>query len=93
MSLGYLPGTGYHDIAKEMDLIDETKHFHNFLHDTKLKWAPDERLWIDKARCVYWWWMNVYLEKECSCLYRELVALVESFREDERLDPDMERRM
>jgi radical SAM superfamily enzyme YgiQ (UPF0313 family) len=50
MSLGYpFPGTEYHDIAKELDLIDETKHFHNFLHDTKLKWAPDERLWIDKA--------------------------------------------
>jgi radical SAM superfamily enzyme YgiQ (UPF0313 family) len=94
MSLGYpFPGTEYHDIAKELDLIDETKHFHNFLHDTKLKWAPDERLWIDKARCVYWWWMNVYLENESSGLYKELVDLVESFNEDEWLDPEMERRM
>ena len=39
MSLGYpFPGTEYHDIAKELDLIDETKHLHNFIHDTKLKW-------------------------------------------------------
>jgi radical SAM superfamily enzyme YgiQ (UPF0313 family) len=94
VSLGYpFPGTEYHDIAKEMDLIDETKHFHNFLHDTKLKWSPEDRLWIDKVRCVYWWWMNCYLGNEASPLYKQLVEMVEAFTEDEWLDPEMERRI
>jgi radical SAM superfamily enzyme YgiQ (UPF0313 family) len=94
VSLGYpFPGTEYHDIAKEMDLIDENKHFHNFLHDTKLKWSPEDRLWIDKVRCVYWWWMNCYLGNEASPLYKQLVEMVEAFTEDEWLDPEMERRI
>jgi radical SAM superfamily enzyme YgiQ (UPF0313 family) len=94
VSLGYpFPGTEYHDIAKKMDLIDETKHFHNFLHDTKLKFSPEDRLWIDKVRCCFWWWMNVDLENEASPLYRELVKMVEAFTLDEWMDPEMERRI
>ena len=94
VSLGYpFPGTEYHDIAKKMDLIDESKHFHNFLHDTKLKFSDADRLWIDKVRCCYWWWMNVCLHNEGSSIYKELVAMVEAFTEEEWMDPEMERRI
>ena len=94
VSLGYpFPGTEYHDLAKELALIDESKHLHNFIHDTKLKFSEDDRLWIDKVRCVFWWWMNVYLENESSSLYAELVKLVESIPADEWLNPETERRM
>ena len=94
VSLGYpFPGTEYHDISKEFDLIDESKHLHNFIHDTKLKWSEEDRLWIDKVRCVYWWWMNIYLANEASPLYAELVKLVEAMPADEWLNPETERRM
>jgi radical SAM superfamily enzyme YgiQ (UPF0313 family) len=94
VSLGYpYPGTEYHEIAQKMDLIDESKHFHNFIHDTKLKWSEEDRLWIDKVRCVYWWWMNVFLENEASPMYAELVKMVEALDEDDWLDPEMERRV
>ncbi len=94
VSLGYpFPGTEYHDISKELDLIDESKHLHNFIHDTKLKFSEDDRLWIDKVRCVFWWWMNVYLENEASPLYAELVKLVEAMPPDEWLNPETERQM
>jgi radical SAM superfamily enzyme YgiQ (UPF0313 family) len=94
VSLGYpFPGTEYHDIAKQLDLIDESKHLHNFIHDTKLKWSPEDRLWIDKVRCLYWWWMNVHLNTDASPLYAELVKLVEAMPADEWLDPETERRM
>jgi radical SAM superfamily enzyme YgiQ (UPF0313 family) len=94
VSLGYpFPGTEYHDLAKDLELIDESKHLHNFIHDTKLKFSEDDRLWIDKIRCVFWWWMNVYLENECSPLYAELVKVVESIPADEWLNPETERRM
>jgi len=94
VSLGYpFPGTEYHDISKKLDLIDEGKHLHNFIHDTKLKWSDEDRLWIDKVRCVYWWWMNVYLENESSPLYAELVKLVEGMSSDEWQDPEAERRL
>jgi len=94
VSLGYpFPGTEYHDIAKELDLIDETRHYHNFLHDTKLKWSDEDRLWIDKVRCVFWWWMNIYLENEASPLYKALVDMIERLDADEWLDPETERKM
>lgn len=94
VSLGYpYPGTEYHDIAKSLDLIDEESHYHNFIHDSKLKWTEDDRLWIDKVRVVYWWWMNVYLDNEASPLYQQLVNMVESIPEDEWMDPETERRM
>jgi radical SAM superfamily enzyme YgiQ (UPF0313 family) len=94
VSLGYpFPGTEYHDIAKGLDLIDETKHLHNFIHDTKLKWTDADRLWIDKVRCLYWWWMNVYMENEASPVYAELVRMVEAMGEEEWLNPETERRM
>ena len=94
VSLGYpFPGTEYHDIAKARDLIDENVHPHNFIHDSKLKWSDEDRLWIDKVRCVFWWWMNVYLENEASPLYTELVTMVEALTPEEWADPEMERRL
>ena len=94
VSLGYpYPGTEYHDIAKKLDLIDESRHYHNFIHDTKLKWADEDRLWIDKVRLVFWWWMNIYLENEASPLYSELVKMVEAMDEDTWMDPETERRI
>jgi radical SAM superfamily enzyme YgiQ (UPF0313 family) len=94
VSLGYpYPGTEYHDIAKSLDLIDESRHYHNFIHDTKLKWSDDDRLWIDKVRCVYWWWMNIYLENEASPLYAEMVRMIENMPQEEWMEPETERRM
>src|SRR5207245_3848560 len=84
VSLGYpYPGTEYHAIAKGMDLIDETRHYHNFIHDTKLKWSDEDRLWIDKVRVVFWWWMNIYLENEAAPLYEQMVNMVESMSAEE----------
>jgi radical SAM superfamily enzyme YgiQ (UPF0313 family) len=94
VSLGYpFPGTEYHAIAKSKDLIDESKHLHNFIHDTKLKFSDDDRLWIDKVRCVFWWWMNIYLENEASPLYSELVKFVEGMSLEEWQNPETERKM
>ena len=80
-------------IAKDMDLIDETRHYHNFIHDTKLKWSDEDRLWIDKVRAVFWWWMNISLDNEASGLYKELVTMLEAMSTDEWLDPETERKM
>jgi radical SAM superfamily enzyme YgiQ (UPF0313 family) len=94
VSLGYpYPGTEYHEIAQKLDLIDEQRHYHNFIHDTKLKWSEEDRLWIDKVRLVFWWWMNVYLDNEASPLYAELVKMVEGMDGDLWMDPENERRM
>ena len=92
ISLGYpFPGTEYHEIAQKMDLIDESKHLHNFIRDTKLKWSAEDRLWIDKVRVVFWWWMNEYLENEASPLYAELVKMIEALTPEEWMDPETER--
>lgn len=94
ISLGYpFPGTEYHDIAKTLDLIDEDKHLHNFIRETKFKWTDEDRLWIDKVRVVYWWWMNVYLHNEASPLYSELVKLVEAITPEQWVAPETEQRL
>jgi radical SAM superfamily enzyme YgiQ (UPF0313 family) len=94
ISLGYpYPGTEYHEIAEQMDMIDETKHFHNYLADTKLKWSDEDRLWIDKVRVAFWWWINKDMSNEAAPLYRELIELVQDFDEDEWLDPETQRRV
>ncbi len=94
VSLGYpYPGTEYHDYAKAHDLIDEEKHFHNFIRETKLKWSDDDRMWIDKVRAVFWWWMNIYLENEGSPFYENLVKMVEALDEDDWCDPETERQL
>jgi radical SAM superfamily enzyme YgiQ (UPF0313 family) len=94
VSLGYpFPGTEYHEITKQLDLIDETRHYHNFLHDSKLKWSDEDRLWIDKVRTCFWWWMNVAMDNEASSIYSQLIAAIERHDEDEWLDPEMERRV
>jgi len=94
VSLGYpFPGTEYHEIARSLDLIDEGRNYHNFITNSKLKWSPEDRLWIDKVRTVYWWWMNVYLENEASPLYGELVRLVEGMSTEEWTAPGTEQRL
>lgn len=94
VSLGYpYPGTEYHDIAKKLDVIDEEKHYHNFITHSKLKWSSGDRLWIDKMRTVYWWWMNVYLENDASPVYAQLVKLVEGMSEEEWAAPETEQMM
>lgn len=94
VSLGYpFPGTEYHEIAKKLDLIDESRHLHNFIRDSKLKWSDEDRFWIDKVRVAFWWWMNVYLGNEASSLYAELVRMLEAMTPDEWMDPETERRI
>lgn len=92
VSLGYpYPGTEYFDFAQERGLIDHDKHFHNFIRETKLRWSDEDRLWIDKVRVCFWWWMNVYLENEASPVYSELVRMVEDISEEQWFDPETER--
>jgi hypothetical protein len=94
ISLGYpYPGTEYHDISKEMGLLDDGKHFHNYLHDTMLLWSDEDRLWIDKLRCCYWWWVNLYLENEGSPIYQQLLNMVDALDADAWLDPETESRI
>src|SRR5262249_61800778 len=81
-----------HNHQKNADQTAEPRHYHNFIHDTKLKWADEDRLWIDKVRLVFWWWMNIYLENEAAPLYSELVKMVEAMDEDIWMDPETERR-
>lgn len=96
VSLGYpYPGTEYHDIAKELDLIDEDyPNFHNFIRESKLKWSDEDRVWIDKVRAVCWWYINMYLDKpEVSPIYREMVEILEAIPEEEWWRPETEQRM
>lgn len=94
VSLGYpYPGTDYYDIAERMNLIDHSKHYHNFMNDTKLKWPEEDRLFLDKMRTVYWWWTNMYLENAASPIYAELIAMLEAISPAEWADPETPKRL
>jgi anaerobic magnesium-protoporphyrin IX monomethyl ester cyclase len=96
VSLGYpYPGTEYHDIAKELDLIDDDyPNFHNFIRESKMKWSDEDRVWIDKVRAVPWWYINMNLDKPgVSPIYREMVEILESIPEDDWWRPETEQRM
>lgn len=83
VSLGYpYVGTDYHQVAKELQQIDEGKHIHNYLWETKLKWTDDNWVWIDKVHTIYWWWINAYLQNEASDLYAQLTKLIEAMPQD-----------
>jgi radical SAM superfamily enzyme YgiQ (UPF0313 family) len=78
-SLGYpYPGTEYHDIARGLNLVDDDLHMHNYSFDTKLRWSDADRLWLDKLRTLYWWWVNAFMDSAASPLYRELLGTVEA---------------
>ena len=78
VSLGYpYKGTDYYEVAKKMDLIDETLSFHNYSTYSKFKFSMQDKCWIDKLRTFFWWWLNSYLNNECSDEYSFLVNELE----------------
>jgi radical SAM superfamily enzyme YgiQ (UPF0313 family) len=89
ISLGYpYPGTDYFDIADDLGVIDYSKRVHNYLDESILKWSDADRLWIDKVRSLYWWWVNSYLENDAALIYTELIRIVENLSEAEWKMPD-----
>lgn len=79
VSLGYpYKGTDYYEVAKQMDLIDETLSFHNYSTYSKFKFSVEDKCWIDKFKTFFWWWLNSYLNNRCSKEYSQLINKLES---------------
>ncbi len=94
ISLGYpYPGTEYYDIAEKLDTIDPNRAYHNYSQQSRLKWTEEDRLWIDKLRTFYWWWMNAYLGNECSPVYESLTSMVLQMPYDVWKDEDSVRKL
>ena len=84
VSLGYpYKGTDYYEIAKQMKLVDETVTYHNYSTYSKFKFSLEDKCWIDKFRTFFWWWLNSYLNNECSEEYEKLVNQLESIPMDQ----------
>lgn len=94
IALGYpYPGTKYHAIAQELRVIDENIHLHNYLEGSKFRWSADDRLFIDKLRSFYWWWMNADLNNAGSPLYRDMVRQIEAMSAQEWEVPETRRKL
>ena len=61
-----------------MDMIDETLSFHNYSTYSKFKFSLEDKCWIDKFKTFFWWWLNSYLENECSQEYDQMIRKLES---------------
>jgi|GEM_PF-1629403 len=94
VSLGYpYPGTAYHRVAADLGVLRADAHANNYLWESPLSWSADEALWIDKARLVYWWWMNAALGGEATRRYAPLVAELEATPADAWSAPDTKDRV
>lgn len=79
ISLGYpYKGTEYYEIAKKMGQLDETTEYHNYSTGTKFKFTVEEKLWIDKFKSFFWWWLNVNQNELLYSLYNPLILELES---------------
>lgn len=85
VSLGYpYKGTKYYEIAKKMNQIDDDNViFHNYSTYTKFKFSSEEKLWIDKCRSYFKWWLNLFLENEASQIYKNHIEYLESLSSKE----------
>jgi len=94
VSIGYpYPGTEYYDIAEEMGVIDHSRHFHNFIRESKMNWNDEERVLLDKYRTVCWFWMNAHLGNESSEPYQNLIDKVEAISVEEWRHPATEQKV
>lgn len=84
VSLGYpYKGTPYYEIAKSMDMLDDEADYHNYSTYTKFKFSEEDKLWIDKCRLYFKWWLNMFLSEETKHVYEKLVQYLEQLSVDE----------
>lgn len=72
------PGTDYHDLAVRQGGLDAQRKVHNFIHDSVLKLPAEERVWLDKVRSFYFWYVNRFLDNEASPRFARLLAELEA---------------
>ena len=79
ISLGYpYKGTEYYDIAKKMGMLNDNIEYHNYTTGTKFKFTEEEKLWIDKFKSFFWWWLNAEQNTELYEIYQPLINQIES---------------
>ncbi|MGL5594661.1 MAG: B12-binding domain-containing radical SAM protein [Cetobacterium sp.] len=96
ISLGYpYPGTKYYDIAEKMKLIDHNYKSNNYLEVSRFKWSDSFRLWLDKTRTFYWWYLNSlgYFDLEVKSSYKFLINKLENLSEKEWCDLNIRKKL
>ena len=84
ISLGYpYKGTEYYSIAKKLGVLDESVEFHNYTTGTKFIFSDDEKLWIDKFKSFFWWWLNSEQNDTLRSIYEPLIHEIENISKDE----------
>lgn len=64
-------------------MIDEEADYHNYSTYTKFKFTDEDKLWIDKCRLYFKWWLNMFFSKETKQVYGELVRYLEELTVEE----------
>lgn len=85
--------TPLYDMCVRMNLIDNDKKavLDNYDTYTCLKFTPDHDLFLRKVQVVFNWWLNMYLNNQCSHFYVLLLERVmkKSRKEWEHYDFDL----
>jgi radical SAM superfamily enzyme YgiQ (UPF0313 family) len=72
------PGTDYHALAVREGSLDQEKRVHNFIEESVLDRCAAERLWLDKVRMFYFWYVNRRLENEAGPRFARLIEELEA---------------
>lgn len=83
------PGTDYHELAQRGAGIDDTVRVHNFIEQSVLRRPDDERLWLDKVRTFYFWYVSRELGNEGSPAFARLIDELEGLSEDRWHAPEI----
>jgi len=83
------PGTDFHAEAREGAQIDAGVRVHNFIEQSVLRRAEDERLWLDKVRTFYFWYVSRELGNEASPAFARLIDELEALPEERWRAPEV----
>jgi radical SAM superfamily enzyme YgiQ (UPF0313 family) len=85
------PGTDYETMAVRQESVDPGKRVHNFIEESVLSRSDSDRLWLDKVRTFYFWYVNRYLENEGAPRFERLIDELEALPPERWRDAEVRR--
>lgn len=94
LSLGQpYPGTDYHAMSVRQGKLEHGRKVHNFIQESVLALPDGDRLWLDKVRTFYFWYVNRFLDNESSPHFARMIAELESLAPERWARPDVRREL
>ena len=86
------PGTGLDDFCRERDLVDEESwdDVKSYRGGTVLKETSFTHLELEQIRVLFRWYLNYYLDNDCSDTYKKNIDELEAMSKDDWMSGKVE---